>query len=349
MFRTVRASFVAASFAVLASAINEFELDLVALITSLEEVAPPSEQFDHVAIDLGAGVRDNDPVFKLFDEGWGGVMIDGDEKQRTKMEARFPSPRIAKTIAFVEPETAAGVIDESLRRISLATTRTPDLLKIDIDSFDCVVVDTLLNRDGFRPKVLVMEVNVKFPPEILFALAKIDSKISFDSEKRGHFYGCSLAYQLRALLSPAGYRLVTLDFNNAAYVRRDLLHSKESHVTFPRHSIRDWDRFGYFERPERHRKFAFNEPVLGWRTSANPVQAVLGDLRSHPNLSHRGLHFILGSYEALRNIETYRFNDDGTVALELMDDAGGLRLARHFFSNATSRLSSFSGSRTYLD
>lgn len=302
-----------------AAAMNEFNLDLVSVFETLEKEA--RIKFNHIAVDLGAGVRDSDPVFPLYDRGWTGVMIDGDRKQRAKMTARFPSKHISKMIAIVEPDTAAELIEDGMKRALGNSTRQPDLLKIDIDSFDCSVIDALLYRFDFRPKFIVMEVNVKFPPSILFSLAKPAGAVDFDSERRGHFYGCSLAYQVRALLAPIGYRLVCLDYNNALYARRDVL--LDMPHLFARHSIADWDRAGYYDRPERRRKFGFNEAVRDWRTSDSPVEAVLQVAHEPRWKSHTGIPFILGRAS---DVKTFRFNDHGIAEPVSNEHAGRIFL-----------------------
>ena len=160
-------------------------------------------------VDLGAGVRDSDPCFPLFDAGYAGLMVDGDPAQRPKMRQRIPSSRVAQEIALLSPANVAGMLRAA------GAPSVPDLVKIDIDSFDCAVIAALL--DAYKPKAIVMEANIHFPPPMRFALLRADR---YDSERRGCAYGCSLAYQA-ALLKSYGYTLLQLEWNNAIYVRAD--------------------------------------------------------------------------------------------------------------------------------
>ena len=160
-------------------------------------------------VDLGAGVRDSDPCFPLFDAGYAGLMVDGDPAQRPKMRSRIPSSRVAQEIALLSPANVAGMLRAA------GAPSVPDLVKIDIDSFDCAVIAALL--DAYKPKAIVMEANIHFPPPMRFALLRADR---YDSERRGCAYGCSLAYQA-ALLKSYGYTLLQLEWNNAIYVRAD--------------------------------------------------------------------------------------------------------------------------------
>ena len=81
-------------------------------------------------VDLGAGVRDSDPCFPLFDAGYAGLMVDGDPAQRPKMRQRIPSSRVAQEIALLSPANVAGMLRAA------GAPAVPDLVKIDIDSFD---------------------------------------------------------------------------------------------------------------------------------------------------------------------------------------------------------------------
>mmetsp|Transcript_27533 Transcript_27533/g.47150 ORF Transcript_27533/g.47150 Transcript_27533/m.47150 type:complete len:335 (-) Transcript_27533:5-1009(-) len=170
-------------------------------------------------VDLGASVRghgttgvaNQDSCFALFDAGYSGLMVDGDPKQGVKMRRRFPSKSIQIVSTLLSPENVAAI----LRRAS--TPIDADLVKIDIDGFDCAVMAALL--EAYRPKVVQMEVNIQFPPPLRFALLSIEN---YNFDKRGMLYGCSLAYQ-GDMMSRHGYALLQMEANDAIYVQHDLL------------------------------------------------------------------------------------------------------------------------------
>ena len=68
---------VLASVCVLAVVASALRAELDAVLGPLRE-ANHAEPWNQFAIDLGAGVRDDDPMFALYDAGWGGIMVDGE-------------------------------------------------------------------------------------------------------------------------------------------------------------------------------------------------------------------------------------------------------------------------------
>ena len=138
---------------------------------------------------------------------------------------------------------------------------------------------------GVRPRVIVMEVNVKFSPTTYFALLP-SADVAFNSQARRHWYGCSLSFQTELLMAPFGYELARVEYNNAHYARSDLLRAARKAGQLEKRSASEWDRVGYFDRPERKRKFRFNEPILSWREDADRAAAVLSTLASRPLCTH---------------------------------------------------------------
>ena len=191
--------------------------DLVAITKSLRR-AFPEEPWTFLAIDLGAGVRDDDPVFGILDddERWRGVLVDGDPAQGPKMAERFP--RHTTMVSYITPDTVVDLVRPYINESK------PDVVKLDIDSFDCSVLRVIFRE--LRPRIVVSEVNVKFAPDTSFALLNSTHCARaqpYDSEKRAWTYGCSLRFQHDHVAQPLGYALERLAWNNAVYVRRDLL------------------------------------------------------------------------------------------------------------------------------
>mmetsp|Transcript_16472 Transcript_16472/g.40234 ORF Transcript_16472/g.40234 Transcript_16472/m.40234 type:complete len:118 (+) Transcript_16472:337-690(+) len=88
-------------------------------------------------VNLGAGVRDDDPTFPLLDDSnarWEALLVDGDPKQETAMAERFPnSERIRTLLAYITADSIPGLLSTH------GFDQNVDLLKIDIDSFDCLL------------------------------------------------------------------------------------------------------------------------------------------------------------------------------------------------------------------
>ena len=69
---------------------------LLPLLNALQRHTASGEVWNNLAFDLGAGVRDSDPCFELFDSGWAGIMIDSDPAQLPRMRKRMPSSMVLK-------------------------------------------------------------------------------------------------------------------------------------------------------------------------------------------------------------------------------------------------------------
>jgi len=257
-------------------------------------------------IDLGAAVRDNDPCFSLIDQGWSGLLIDGDGNQPEKWNTRFPNnDKVKGVVSYILADTIVGLLE------NFGFNEDVDLLKIDIDSFDCYVMQAILDA-GIRPKAIIMETNVKFPPHIRFAMApgyveSIDgsgshSQIPFDSEKRGHIYGCSLGYQVHDTMRPAGYEIHYMDWNNVMYV--DTLGMSPALKAFEDlyTDVNEWYNYGYWNRVNREITFRFNQEINYWNlmeTDAlmEELQRKIMPMHSHANhhISWNGAHYCFDS------------------------------------------------------
>lgn len=239
-------------------------------------------------IDFGAGVRDDDPMFPFMDTGWEGLLVDGDPNQKEKLQKRFPTDKAHIDISYILADT----IPDLLKKHDFANN--VDMLKIDIDSFDCYVMHVVL--EYIQPKVIIMEVNVKFPPHIRMAMfpgyeRKDDenalTQIPFDSEQRKHVYGCSLAYQVEDLMKPNGYELVLLDWNNAIYVKSNMFTGINDEMG---NAWKEMYNKGYWNRNERDRLFSFNKETIPWRNYT--VEQIFEALKAlfESRSSHRNHH-----------------------------------------------------------
>ena len=103
--------------------------DLVSITKSLRR-AFPEEPWTFLAIDLGAGVRDDDPVFGILDadDRWRGVLVDGDPAQGPKMAERFP--RQTTMVSYITPDTVVDLVRPYINESKpdlLSSTSTPSI------------------------------------------------------------------------------------------------------------------------------------------------------------------------------------------------------------------------------
>ncbi|KAL3930288.1 MAG: hypothetical protein SGBAC_011827, partial [Bacillariaceae sp.] len=252
-------------------------------------------------VNLGAGVRDDDPTFPLLDTGdWEGLLMDGDPNQEASMAERFPNDKKIQThFSYITADSISALLKQR------GFDQHLDLLKIDIDSFDCFVMEAIL-KAKIRPSVIVMEVNVKFPANLRFSMLPgyvrendTSEQHPFDSEQRGHLYGCSLAYQVHDLMRPNGYEVLYLDTNNAVYYDSDQLVLPTGgglgKYSAPL-SMTDLYNRGYYHMPGRAIAFAFNNELTHWQQFS--ADKIFGDLvnrsRRKPLLSHGNHHILMG-------------------------------------------------------
>ena len=144
----------------------------------LDRYVPPAGR-SRFAINIGAkDGRKNDPVYELLAQGFGGVAFEGDPAVEAALRTNLANANISEGVriswGFVTPQDVAP------RLAALGTPRSPDSLKLDIDSFDLDVLSAVLNA-GFRPKVVMVEINPDYPPPIVFA-QRYHANFTFDFE-----------------------------------------------------------------------------------------------------------------------------------------------------------------------
>ncbi len=157
-----------------------------------------------VNIGCGDGRSKNDPVYPLFKNGYAGLAVEAEENKA--LYANLPSADIHKcTNLFVTPYNIREILDV------YNCPRECDFFKIDIDSYDGVILKNVLDL-GYLPKVLQVEVNPEFPPPVSFCVLYDDNYRLHDKDgKIGGFYGSSLSYVIN-LCSQYNYRLAQIDF-----------------------------------------------------------------------------------------------------------------------------------------
>jgi hypothetical protein len=142
---------------------------------------------------------DADPTYPYLQLGWSGVIIDADLRGVTKEFSNHPH------LSFVRLKVTPHNIVEALKRIN---PPTGFLLKVDIDSFDCQVLASILAV--MKPDVIVAEFNADIPPPIAYQYLYRASPVPLTPRQKKHresyeqkqgklievkagMYGCSLA------------------------------------------------------------------------------------------------------------------------------------------------------------
>lgn len=201
-------------------------------------------------INIGAGI-DNFPVCEgnnsycnqddpldlwLSHEAKQIVLIDGDsyrlkqaiKKAMTKRLNQEDMEVLTLNQALTPLDVEAGVMDELLESFD----HEVDILKIDVDSYDCALLQALLARK-VKAYVLVMESQPLIPPPFKFARA-----FHGDDPLEQGLVGCSLSYQLQ-LVRP-DYELLVFSEQDTVFVHRELLKDLE---TAPLGQLFSWTRY----------------------------------------------------------------------------------------------------------
>jgi hypothetical protein len=138
---------------------------------------------------------------------WSGFAVEMDPLKFSKLAflyAGFPNTKLAKV--RVTPDNIDSLLS------AYEVPKDISVFNLDIDSYDLYVMEKVLKSD-YRPRIISMEINEKIPSGIFFAV-DYDSAHSWQGD---HFYGCSID-AASLTVKPYGYKLVSLEFNNAVFI-----------------------------------------------------------------------------------------------------------------------------------
>lgn len=182
------------------------------LLHIFEKIGTTNKRF----VEIGAGGLENNTNNLFFNFGWAGFWIDMDEIAMERLASfvarNYPElrDRYRIHIGKVLPESVDSLIADYCRG------KDPDLLTIDVDSFDAQVLAAITS---VRPRVLACEYNAAF------GLRSVRVPFSPDfSRSRYHryYYGASLT-ALTKIATDKGYSLIGCDSYgvNCFFVRND--------------------------------------------------------------------------------------------------------------------------------
>ncbi|MEI7525477.1 MAG: hypothetical protein WCJ95_14150 [Mariniphaga sp.] len=158
------------------------------------------------------GLETNTTLLLL--KGWKGLWIEANETDfnyiNKKFESKLNSKQLTVMNNFITAENVEHLFDLAKVPVEL------DLLSIDIDSNDYWVWKAIKK---FSPKVVVIEYNAFYPPDVEWIMPYDNAKV-WDSTT---YYGASLK-SLYLLGKEKGYKLIACSYIgvNAFFVREDL-------------------------------------------------------------------------------------------------------------------------------
>lgn len=201
----------------------------------------------HYLVDIGAsdGITQSSTVKFLVDYDYSGLLFEYEPKNFSKLAFLYDD---RNDITLSKIKITPNNIVHLMKSYDVPKDFT--LLNLDIDSYDLEVLRRLL-MGGFIPKMISMEINEIFPPNIEFEVS-----YSADYSWQGdHFFGCSVALADKTLRS-LGYSLVEIEYNNAFFVSN----SVADKFDLTRNIFELYDQ-GYRNKPDRKFKFSGNSDV----------------------------------------------------------------------------------------
>jgi hypothetical protein len=139
------------------------------IIQALLDGLPP-EQLSHTAIEIGCGDGRENNTHLLLLKGFRVCWLDGNPaniatiRQELGMEGESKG-RLMVSESFVTRDNIAGLID---RFCTFLGTTEPDFFSLDIDGNDLYVLGRAM--ETFRPKIVCVEYNGKFPPPLKLSI-----------------------------------------------------------------------------------------------------------------------------------------------------------------------------------
>lgn len=191
---------------------------------------------DHLFLEIGVDGPENNTTY-LLTQGWRGYWIEGDRRSVARIRRAFREPLTAGQLTLLQSVVTMENLCGSLRRLEVPAEI--DLLSLDVDRNTYWILAAAL--PVVRPRVLVVEYNAIYPPEI-------EWKVQYDDARwwnRTSYFGASLkAYE--SLCRAYGLSLVGCDLAgvDAFFVRQDLCGDRfeepftaETHYEPPRYYL----------------------------------------------------------------------------------------------------------------
>jgi hypothetical protein len=170
---------------------------------------------NRVFLEFGAGEGlENNTCYLLF-QGWTGFWFDGGAVEVARIQEHFREPIQAGRLRVKEAFITAENINEILQKAQIPSEL--DIFSLDIDRNTSHIWSAI---ETIRPRVIVVEYNATFPPELDWEVPYVADR----AWNRSHYFGATLLAMER-IGRTKGYSLVGCDLTgtNAFFVRNDLV------------------------------------------------------------------------------------------------------------------------------
>lgn len=208
-----------------------------------------------------------DILYHSYMHGYGGLAIEPDAKKCGAFQVNIPHVPILCTFA-----TPDNILDLFAQH---NVPKDPDAIDIDIDGYDYWVARKILEQ--YEPKILSMEINYRFPPNIDFSVLYTPN-YTWDGLRQ---FGCSLRFAAR-LCADFDYSLLAFE-----YCELFLIHNKYKHLFQVHTDLDELYRSGYYDKPDKGK-------VFPWDRDYDPFSlSVTEHVAKKANIEAGGLQCIL--------------------------------------------------------
>lgn len=198
-------------------------------------------------VDIGAadGIRQSSTSEFLKQNTWKGSLFELNPESFSRLAFLYcSSDSVSLAKIKVTPDNVVKIFE------GVEVPQAFEYLNIDVDSYDLSILRALLDA-GYKPEIISMEINEKFPPNIYFEVLYTEDHFWSGD----HFFGCSLAAAYETL-SERGYSLIELEYNNAIFVTSEICVNEESYGGLKKAYER-----GYLMKPHRKQLFPWNSDI----------------------------------------------------------------------------------------
>ena len=182
----------------------------------LEEIFRRVGTASRTFVEFGVSDGRECNTVKLLIQGWSGLWMESSAEFCERMRRIFAAPLADGRLELLQTAVSVENVDGLIAGARVAAAGELDLLSIDIDGNDYHVLKAI---HSVRPRVVVIEINGKFPPP-MDVVQPYDPALTWD----GSDFGGASLQAMTNLATRLGYRLVGTNITgvNAFYVRADL-------------------------------------------------------------------------------------------------------------------------------
>lgn len=201
--------------------------DVWQLVDLIDKINPTTKYMVNIgAASSGGGQYDPTYPVLVGNHSFGALLIDPNPDPKL-FDAYPVRNNIQIKHDYIWPESIVKDVLEKYR-----VEKQFGLLKVDIDSYECSLIDSILKAD-YRPDIIHTEFNPIFAPPVVF-IPIYDPAKKHDWNpplwaNHGPFYGCSLSALVKTV-SKYDYVLLQVEFWDTVFIRKELAISKSIQV-----------------------------------------------------------------------------------------------------------------------